>query len=46
KDLVGKVDHFVTQYNKDCTPFVWTATANSILEKLERLSSRINGTGH
>jgi len=46
KELVGKVDHFVTQYNKDCTPFVWTATADSILEKLERLSSRINGTGH
>jgi putative transposase len=46
KDLVGKVDHFVTQYNKDCTPFVWTATADSILETLERLSSRINGTGH
>jgi putative transposase len=46
KDLVGKVDHFVTQYNKDCTPFVWTATADSILGKLERLSSRINGTGH
>ena len=46
KDLVGKVDHFVTQYNKDCTPFVWTATADSIIGKLERLSSRINGTGH
>jgi putative transposase len=46
KDLVGKVDHFVTQYNKDCTPFVWTATADPIHGKLERLSSRINGTGH
>jgi putative transposase len=46
KDLVDKVDHFVTQYNKDCRPFVWTATADSILAKLERLTSRINGTGH
>ena len=46
KDLVAKVDHFVTQYNKDCKPFVWTATADSILAKLERLTSRINGTGH
>jgi putative transposase len=46
KDLVGKVDHFVTQYNKNCKPFVWTATADAILGKLERLSSRINGTGH
>jgi putative transposase len=45
-DLVAKVDHFVTQYNKSCKPFVWTATADSILGKLERLASRINGTGH
>jgi putative transposase len=46
KDLVAKVDHFVTQYNKTCKPFVWTASADSILGKLERLASRINGTGH
>ena len=46
KDLVNKVDHFVTQYNKSCKPFVWTATADSILGKLERLASRINGTAH
>lgn len=46
QDLVGKIDHFVTQYNKSCTPFVWTATADSILVKLERLTSRISGTAH
>jgi transposase len=46
KELVGKIDHFVTQYNKNCKPFVWTATADSILEKLERLTSRISGTAH
>lgn len=46
KDLVGKIDHFVAQYNKHCQPFVWTASADSILEKLERLTSRISGTGH
>ncbi|WCN00034.1 hypothetical protein M5C96_11880 [Acidovorax sp. GBBC 1281] len=27
-------------------PFTWTATADSILEKLARLCGRINGTGH
>jgi hypothetical protein len=27
-------------------PFKWTATADSILEKLHRLCSRISGTGH
>jgi putative transposase len=46
KDLVHKIDHFVSQYNKNCSPFTWTATANSILEKLDRLTSRISGTGH
>jgi putative transposase len=46
KELVGKIDHFVTQYNKRCKPFNWTATADSVLQKLERLTSRISGTGH
>lgn len=46
KDLVGKIDHFVTQYNADCSPFVWTATAESILAKINRLTSRITGTAH
>ena len=46
KELVGKIDHFVTHYNKNCKPFIWTATADSVLQKLERLTSRISGTGH
>lgn len=46
KDLVRKIDHFVEHYNDRSTPFVWTATADSILAKLQRLSQRINGTGH
>jgi putative transposase len=45
-DLVAKIDHFVTHDNQTCQPFVWTATADSILAKLQRLCSRINGTGH
>jgi putative transposase len=46
RDLVTKIDHFVTHYNQTCKPFIWTATADSILAKLQRLCSRINGTGH
>jgi putative transposase len=46
RDLVAKIDHFVTHYNQSCKPFVWTATAESILAKLQRLCSRINGTQH
>jgi putative transposase len=46
RELVGKIDHFVARYNKSCKPFVWTATADSILQKLRRLTSRISGTAH
>jgi putative transposase len=46
KQLVQRIDQFVSAYNADCSPFRWTATAESILEKLSRLCSRISGTGH
>jgi putative transposase len=46
RDLIAKIDHFVTHYNQTCRPFVWTASADSVLAKLQRLCSRINGTGH
>lgn len=45
-DLVAKIDCFVGQYNRRCEPFAWTATADSILEKIERLCKAIAGTGH
>jgi len=46
KQLVQRIDHFVAAHNENCQPFRWTATADSILEKLHRLCSRITGTGH
>jgi transposase len=46
RDLIAKIDHFVIRYNQTCRPFVWTVSADSILAKLQRLCSRINGTGH
>ncbi|MNT11034.1 Integrase core domain protein [compost metagenome] len=46
KELVQKIDHFVAHYNQNCKPFNWTATADSILAKLNRLCERISGTGH
>ncbi|MFO8058579.1 MAG: IS630 family transposase [bacterium] len=45
-ELVEKVDHFVQNYNKNSRPFIWTATADSILEKLNRLCEYISGTAH
>jgi putative transposase len=46
RQLVQRIDHFVASHNKNCQPFRWTATADSILEKLHRLCSRISGTAH
>ncbi|MGH7778375.1 MAG: IS630 family transposase, partial [Candidatus Binataceae bacterium] len=46
RELVQKIDAYVTNYNLYRRPFVWTATANSILEKLQRLGKFINGTSH
>ena len=45
KELVGNIDHFVSHYNQNCKPFMWTATADSIITKLQRLCMRISGTG-
>ena len=46
KQLVQRIDHFVTSYNSNCKPFRWTATADELLAKLHRLCSRITGTEH
>jgi putative transposase len=44
KDLISKINQFVQNHNKDTRPFVWTATADSILEKVKRLCQLISGT--
>jgi putative transposase len=46
KELVEKIDHYVQNSNRHAQPFVWTATADSIFAKVERLCERISGTGH
>jgi putative transposase len=46
KELIRKIDSFVQHYNRSSRPFVWTATADSILKKLSRLCSAISGTAH
>jgi putative transposase len=46
KELVAKIEHFVDNFNKKKTPIAWTATADSILEKLSRLCAQISGKGH
>lgn len=46
RDLVDRIERFVASYNRTACPFRWTATADSILAKLERLMKKISGTGH
>lgn len=46
KELVAMIERYVTQYNKHPHPFIWTATADSILAKIERLCQRISDTRH
>ena len=46
RDLVAKIDTFVQHYRPRCHPFTWTATADSILEKIGRLCKAIAGTAH
>jgi putative transposase len=46
KELNARIEQFVAAYNKTKAPFNWSATADSILEKLQRLCTQISGTGH
>jgi putative transposase len=46
KELVEKIDQYVHTSNTHAQPFVWTATADSIFAKVQRLCERIYGTGH
>lgn len=57
-DLLRRSDHrsvhaletdirkWVTAWNEDPKPFVWTKTAEQILGSLGRLMTRISGGGH
>jgi putative transposase len=46
RELVHKIDQYVIHHNLHRRPFAWTATADSIFEKLQRLCKVINGTSH
>ena len=46
RQLIQRIDAYVTRYNRTSHSFVWTATADSILAKLQRLLTAISGTQH
>jgi len=45
-ELTARINRFVEQYNENPVAFMWTATADSIFEKLTRLSKLLCGTAH
>lgn len=46
QQLIERIQCFTDSYNPNARPFVWTATAESILGKIQRLCHRISGTEH
>lgn len=44
--LEADIRSWITTWNENPKPFIWTKTAEQILDKLGRLLQRINGGGH
>ena len=44
--LEAAIHEYLAHYNEQCTPFVWTATADVILDKVSRFCERTSGTRH
>jgi hypothetical protein len=42
EDLVGAIHAYLDAHNNDPTPFVWTARACDILEKVKRARATLN----
>ena len=42
-DLIRRIHEFTNAHNAAAKPFVWVATAQSIIDKIARLSTRISG---
>ena len=41
-ELVGPIELFVLAHNEDPKPFIWTASARDILEKVIRAKTKLN----
>ena len=39
-------EQFIAEFSCNSHPFAWTATTDSIMEKVKRLGQRISGTRH
>ena len=46
KELIERIERYTAKWNANAHPFMWTATADSILQKVKRLCECISATGH
>ena len=46
RSLIHRIHAFKREYNKNATPFVWVATARSILRKIEKLCAQSSDSIH
>lgn len=46
RELESAIKEYIEVYNEDPKPFVWTKTADHILENLSKYCKRINDSGH
>ena len=44
--LETAIEQYLNHHNEQCRPFVWTATADAILEKVQRFCERTSETRH
>ena len=44
--LETAIEHYLTHHNDHCKPFVWTATADAIVDKVKRFCERTSETRH
>ena len=44
--LETAIDQYLAHHNEHCKPFVWTATADAILDKIKRFCERTSETRH
>lgn len=45
-ELIAAIEHYMKISNENPKPFVWTKTAEQILESVARFCRRTSGSGH
>ena len=46
RDAEAAIKEYIASYNENPKPFIWTKSADEILESLESYCTRISGAGH